>query len=325
MIDTTITIGKKEIAVKEGLMPHTQLKFFPENPRIYSIITGTGKLHSQDDIEQKLIDMEHVKQLVTSIRDNGGLTDPVIVRDGDFVVLEGNSRLAAYRALSKFDPIKWGKLKVKLLPKDIAEDQVFTLLGQYHIIGRKDWQPYEQAGYLYRRNKTHRIDPSDIAREIGLPVQTIRHYIEVYDFMLRHSDTDVKHWSFYDEYLKTRAFQSARKADPGIDAIVVKKVKKNEIPRAIDIREKMQPIFVSGGSILRGFLEKDSSLEDAYERASARGIDNVWYKRLHKFREFLVSDEAKGSFAEMDNAHLKKCKFELKKIKTAIDELMSPD
>ncbi len=96
---------------------------------------------------------EHVKELKESIKSNGGLIDPIIVRDGDFVVLEGNSRLAAYRILYKTDPIKWAKIKVTLLPKDIPESAVFTLLGQYHIVGKDPWDPYEQAGYLYRRGE----------------------------------------------------------------------------------------------------------------------------------------------------------------------------
>ena len=49
--------------------------------------------------------MDHVKQLVQSIRANGGLTDPLIVQDGEFVVFEGNSRLAAYRLLARLDPL----------------------------------------------------------------------------------------------------------------------------------------------------------------------------------------------------------------------------
>ena len=84
-----------------------------------------------------------------------------------FVVLEGNSRLAAYRELAKNDAIKWGKAKVRLLPDDISEELVFALLGEYHIIGRKDWAPYEQAGYLYRRNVTHGVSAQSMARRDG--------------------------------------------------------------------------------------------------------------------------------------------------------------
>jgi len=67
------------------------------------------------------------------------------------------------------------------------------------------------------------------------------------------------------------------------------------------------------------FSRKDDYFERAYERASAKGVDNVWYKRLHKFRDFLLSEEARHDFSEMDEVHKKKCEFELKKIKAAIE------
>lgn len=54
-------------------------------------------------------------------KQNCGLIDSLIVRDGDFTVLEGNNRLAAYRLLCRTDAVTWGKVKCKLLPADIDE------------------------------------------------------------------------------------------------------------------------------------------------------------------------------------------------------------
>jgi hypothetical protein len=153
----TLTLRGKEIQVKVGLMAQAELRFYPENPRVYSIVSPDEGKPTQEEIERALKGMDHVKQLVQSIKANGGLTDHLLVRDGDFVVLEGNSRLAAYRILFEREPRQWAQIKCKLLPKDIAEEDVFALLGEYHIIGRKDWAPYEQAGYLYRRQKHHEV------------------------------------------------------------------------------------------------------------------------------------------------------------------------
>ena len=148
-----LTIGKADYNIREEELLHADLKFYPENPRVYSFLDVANGVPDQETIEEVMTDMDHVKQLKESIKANGGLIDPLIVRDGDFVVLEGNSRLAAYRILQKQDPIKWAKVKCKILPSDISDKAIFTLLGQYHIIGRKDWSPYEQAGYLYRRRE----------------------------------------------------------------------------------------------------------------------------------------------------------------------------
>ena len=146
-----IRLRGKDIAATVGEIKHQDLRFYPENPRIYSIVHIDGAVADQKEIYEKLRRMEHVKQLVQSIKSNDGLHDPIIVKGR--TVLEGNSRLAAYRMLSENDPVKWGFIKAKVLPDDTSESMVFALLGEYHLIGKKDWAPYEQAGYLYRRNQ----------------------------------------------------------------------------------------------------------------------------------------------------------------------------
>ena len=97
----SLTLCKQEVDVTLCKLPQFELQFFPENPRIYSLIKPDEAEPSQEEIQERLLKMDHVKKLVQSIRANGGLTDPLIVRDGDYVVLEGNSRLAAYRKLAK--------------------------------------------------------------------------------------------------------------------------------------------------------------------------------------------------------------------------------
>ena len=129
-VNDTLTLGGEEIPVRNGYLQIHDLSFYAENPRIYSLIQRPGVEPSQDEIFNRLRGLDHVKQLIQSIRANGGLTDPMLVRDEDFVVLEGNSRLAAYRELARNDAIKWGQAKVRLLPADISEKLVFALLGE---------------------------------------------------------------------------------------------------------------------------------------------------------------------------------------------------
>lgn len=104
-----LTIGNKEFTVELMELDQRTLKFYPENPRVYSVLNLAGEEPSQDEIEKLMCRQEHVKQLKESIVSNGGLIDPLIVRAGDFTVLEGNSRLAAYRILNQVDAIKMGK------------------------------------------------------------------------------------------------------------------------------------------------------------------------------------------------------------------------
>ena len=214
-VDDSLTLGGQEIRVRAGRLPQADLRFYADNPRIYSLICAEDDEPSQTEIQERLSRMDHVKKLVQSIEANGGVTDPLIVRDGDLTVLEGNSRLAAYRLLSAKDPIRWGEVKVRLLPEDIEEDLVFALLGEYHIIGRKDWAPYEQAGYLYRRAVNHDVSASQMANEMGLSTQQVNHLIDVYKFMVERNDSDVEHWSYYDEYLRSRPVKKVREQGGG--------------------------------------------------------------------------------------------------------------
>lgn len=319
--ENSLTLGGNEIPVTHCLLRHTELKFYPDNPRIYSLTSADENAPSQAEIERRLAKMDHVIQLVQSIRANGGLLDPLIVRDGDRVVLEGNSRLAAYRVLARSDAIKWGKVKCCLLPSDIDESLVFALLGEYHIIGRKDWAPYEQAGYLYRRNKQHGITPEHMAKEMGIGVGTVKNLIEVYLFMLDHHDTNIQHWSYYEEYLKSRQIARQRKGHSDFDEVFVNKVKSCEIPKAVDVREKVVKIAAAGGKTLKKFLEGRKSLEESYEIALSRGLSNTLYKHLKKFRIEISDPDTRKEFKRMPKNQLDKCRFELKKIKASVDRL----
>ncbi|MBN2031586.1 ParB-like nuclease domain-containing protein [bacterium] len=317
-----LTIGGKEIPVERKVLPQAELKFYPENPRIYTIIYSGDEEPSQSEIENRLIEMDHVKQLVQSIKANGGLIDPLIVRDGDYVVFEGNSRLAAYRLLAKADAIKWGKVKCCLIPDNINKDLIFALLGEYHIIGRKDWAPYEQAGYLWRRCKQHDVEPQRISKEMGMSVKLVNHLIEVYNFMLEHKDENIQHFSYYDELIKSRKIKIRREEHKNFDNVIVRKIKTGEIPKAVDIRDKVVKIADVGGKTLKKFLEKPNSLEICYEKAVFRGAENYLYKSIHKFRELICDPSTKKDIMKMPPNQINKCEYELKKIKARVIKLL---
>ena len=146
-----ITIGKKDFQITETIMNQQDLVFYVENPRVYSVIRENGNDNpSQHDIEMYMRSMEHVKELKVQIEQNGGLLEALLVvqKADEYVVLEGNSRLAAYRILYEGNPSKWGKVRVNLLPDTITEEEIFTLIGSVHLNKKKDWTVFEQAAYV---------------------------------------------------------------------------------------------------------------------------------------------------------------------------------
>ena len=53
-----ITIGKKEYNVEEELLNQCELRFYEENPRVYSILRSNGTTPTQKEIEAKMKSME---------------------------------------------------------------------------------------------------------------------------------------------------------------------------------------------------------------------------------------------------------------------------
>ena len=309
----TLLIRGVEVPVETTMLRQADLHFFVDNPRVYSILRSDGAEPSQADIERKLLEMDHVKALLQDIRRDGGLTDPVIVRAGSLEVLEGNSRLAAYRALAKIDPIKWGEMKCKLLPEDLDEKLIFALLGQYHIKGKKDWAPFEQAGFLYRRATTHNIESAQLAIEIGLSKQKVEHLVATYQFMLDHDESDTARWSYYDEYLKSRTIRKARLDQPGFDTLVVDKIKAGEIPRAVDVRDRL-PVICSAPKVLKKFANRMSDFDEAHEQAVDAGADSTPYKKVAAFRRWLAKPEVAEALSRTHGETRHKIAFELDKL-----------
>ena len=307
----------EQVPVRHGEMPHDELRFYTENPRVYTLVGRSASIPSQEDIEATLLRMDHVNGLIQSVRAHGGLIDRVLVRDDDFVVLEGNSRLAAYRWLARLDPVRWGMMRVTLLPADIRDDLVFALLGQYHLVGKKDWQPYEQAGYHYRRHVDQGVPINTIASEMAISPQRVRRLIETYDFMVRYNESSIDRWSYYEEYLKIPAIKRARRDNPTMDAVVVRKIQSGEIPRAIEIRDKLSVIAKAGGKALNKFLREEDSFEEAVEMTADR---SDWHARLSRFRKQLAN-----SGQELNNLspeQRKKCVYELRKIRQILEGIL---
>ena len=324
MIDDILTIGQKDYKVKKGELEQSKLFFFPENPRVYSVLNANEGTPTQEQIEEIMCKSEHVKQLKESIKTNGGLIDPVIVRDGDMVVLEGNSRLAAYRILYKQDPIKWANIKVILLPKDISEEAIFALLGQYHIIGRKDWEPYEQAGYLYRTINNTRETVESLANKLGITTSSIKKLIDVYEYMIEKDDNHPNKWSYYEEIRKNRGIQKAFEEIPGLEDKIISDIKENKIRMAIDVR-KLGDISKVNDKFSKKIL-KDIAIgeEDIYSGfdiiASSGKMDNT-YQVLTNFRK-KISDE---NFATkiLNDDNLGNIEFELNRIKRIVSTMLN--
>lgn len=321
-VNDTIKIRGKDIPVRIGYIEQHNLKFFVDNPRIYSVVRAGNQIPDQEEIEKQLLNMDHVKELLQDIKANGGLIDPVIVRDGTFEVLEGNRRLAAYRGLAKKDPIKWGKIKCHMLPESIEDSDIFALLGQYHIKGKKDWAPYEQAGFLYRRNKQHGISVTELGEELSIGRNKASQLIKTYQFMIDHNDTETTHWSYYEEFIKSNKIKKLRAAYEGVDEFISLQIKSGKIEKAVDIRDKLPVVASSSKKIIKKFLCGDIDLNEAYARAHDSGDADEVFQKLKRFKFWILDPEIQASILASSGPARDKMKYEINKINSQCNTLM---
>lgn len=285
-----VFIGKREFSVEIRTIPHETLLFFPDNPRIYCALNKSGDTPPfQDEIEQYLCSQEHVRQLSVSIECNGGIIEPLFVRDGDLTVLEGNSRLAAFRLLAAKSPENWKEITCRVLPQDIDEDAVFSLLGQYHIIGRKDWEPFEQASYLYRRQRQTGLSIQAMADELGISPQRASKYIQTIEFMVHHDDMNEKHFGCYDSYLQNASIKKVRQEESELDRTVVEAVKREDIKSTKDVKQLSDTarVAVEGDNdarqAIREIADGKMEIRDAHIQMENSGkLENV----VQKLRRF---------------------------------------
>lgn len=291
----TIMIGKTPVVVTDTELNQQDLEYYAENPRVFTALQSSGEdIPSQATIERIMQRLDSVKKLKVSIESNGGLMNPIIVRKN--VVLEGNSRLAAYRLLASKDPIKWSKIRCAILPDDISDELVFNLLGTYHIIGQTPWSPFEQAGYLYRTKQKSRKNIKAIAKELGMKQSDAELYIRVYQTMLDANEVSATKWSYYFELLKSRHIVKFADQNPSLDVIptLVEKIKNGDFERAEDVRKVAALAKVQtddAQDILVEYLNDEVDIDTALELVDGEGKLENLKKGLDKFRDLIKNND----------------------------------
>lgn len=268
-----VRIDGKNIEATERDINQAELLFYKDNPRIKTIVETTlGDAPSQADIEKLMKGLESVKTLRQSILANDGLLEPITVKDN--VVLEGNSRLAAYRLLAATDPIKWGKIRAVVLPSDVTDSQVFSMLGTLHIIGKTPWTPFEQAGYLYRRMQQSRKSIEGIAQELGMSGTDAKRYVQVYQLMRDNDDTEPKKWSYYFEMYKNPAIKRANENYPqyNLTETLIEMIKEDKFADAKELRKVGIIVSATGENAedaITQFLSGEITIDEGVELVSA--------------------------------------------------------
>ena len=332
-------LRKREVPYEDMQVSVERLAFYPENPRIYSQFAGSGD-RTQENIQAKLEGMNHVKELRSQIDRDGQVNEPLfcirIVDPGselygeyEYQVLEGNSRLAALRINKK------GSLPPARVPCNVldfsayseqeTESLIFSLLGQFHIIGKAGWRSYENAAYIYRRFKNHRVPVDDIAKEISLTPAKVRQMVNAFQMMIDAGDDNTARWSYYEVCASSTKLRNKRESDPNLDDRLVSLIKADKFPRALDMRDKL-PDILSSKRARRIFFDEDEidPFGEALAVADISGDTDKTFKRVQRFRNDLATNQTRTQIHKLlrSDSSRGKIEYELTHIVKSVNQLL---
>ena len=284
---TTIAIMGQDVPARQELVSIDQLHFLPDNPRVYAAIREMPDFASltpdekQLRIYQRLLQEPSVRNLIPEIRRDGGLQDPIIVRWDTQEVIEGNSRLAAYRKLDEdLDDDRWTRIRC-LVVTTLTDDQQTRLLGQAHLHGKTEWSPYAKALFCFRWVVEERRDISTLESLSGFTTAEIKKNVKIVELMQENNDNTLSHFSYYNVLVRRRAISSAIEDSKPLRDTLFSEIKTEEFT-AQEMRERL-PTIIAKPRILRKYEKGNVTLEDAYDRAKISGAE----QRLKKIRDGL--------------------------------------
>ncbi len=281
MSETTITILGKKISTTYQRIPINKLKYFEENPRVFSCIneedTPENEDELQDFIEQKMQTQSSVKNLITDIEKHGGLLERILVRHDTYQVIEGNSRLAVFRQLyKKKSDEKWASIECECVAT-LTRQQQDAYLAQIHIKGKTQWSAYEKANFSYIREKRG-VSIEEIMHILSEGKNGIQKQIDAVTLMKKNNDIERSHFSYYNELVRSRNINNNKNYDADVKNFLLSKIKNMGVEgsddengfTAQDLRDKL-PYILNKKKELKKFIKENSTMEDAYQNARPSG------------------------------------------------------
>jgi hypothetical protein len=201
----------------------------PENPRLPS----TYKNQNQEKIFEWMIRFENVIELMGSIGEKDYFkAEPILAikdkNDNNFIVIEGNRRLAAVKLLNNPEKAQVKKLAIseiaaqaKFKPKSLPiiefekREDILFYLGFKHITGPQNWDSLAKAKYLRLIQKTLsesniREQYKSLAKIIGSNASHVKNLLiglQVYDYLENNDFFNIKNLN--EEYIDFGTFYTA--------------------------------------------------------------------------------------------------------------------
>jgi hypothetical protein len=237
-----IRLGNRDFEMERVRVPLTFLRLDPDNQRLSYLVKNRGGA-SETTLQELIWDMDPVKDLYTSIFQNGGLiSDPIVRRDG--TVVEGNCRTVCLRKLNERfpDDSRWQDVYVQVVPAEASDEQLTMLIGELHIAGKIEWRAFEQAEYVWKMNELFGKTIDFLASHLRMSRAKVQQKIAAYKatkaYIEETRDPDgLNRFSHFEEFAKKKELRDRLEADPGFGAQFQKWVHEGRFPDAKDVRD----------------------------------------------------------------------------------------
>lgn len=180
----------------------------PDNPRFLHLKLEKQEKLTQDDLTSELENEDDTITLAKSVRQRGVL-DPIWVKsDGNkFFVLEGNRRTVVLRLLlkEKVKPpagIHYDRVMAHVIPEETTPGEI-ALIKIVLQAGKKKWDAYNRAAFIYLLRHEHGLEVADIADSLQTSQKDIKEEMENFrlfnEFVKATGEHDHHRFSFFQE------------------------------------------------------------------------------------------------------------------------------
>ena len=217
---------------KHQLLPIAKIELDKTNPRIQFALETYGTDITAERIALALIEgsddksgaTDSYNRLRNSILKHRSIVNPIVVNylNGEYVCVEGNTRVQIYRDFQKRDEKgDWSEIPV-LLYEDASLETTESIRLQAHVIGPRPWTPYAKARYLTRLYDEKFLTYDQIVEycggrksDVDRSIKAFRMAEEVYRPILKDPIKDFREevFSGFVEYQKPRVQESVLAAD----------------------------------------------------------------------------------------------------------------
>ena len=170
----------------------TTIDFDTENPRIRMALTKYGDRLKPGRIRFALRSMgtaatgaSSYESLRDSIRAMGGISVPITVirRQSGYVCIDGNTRLAIYREfIERGADGNWATIKA-VVKNDANQREIEQIRVTAHLVGAREWPPYEKARYLHYLRDKKLMDYGEMIQLCGGNRRDIERQIDAFHDM----------------------------------------------------------------------------------------------------------------------------------------------